>query len=314
MKRVDLLIDDVREDTDNSEFSEETGIPDSKILRALNRGQERIHSLILNADDNGDVKLEEKEIDAVQGQEAYSIPIDCFGGTRIRKIEYSRTGLERDYYPLDQRQLRQRDSYTVGEPEAYIKRDRTFLLNPRPQSAGKIRVSYQKRIPRLDIRRGTVESATLDSGARSITSLVLDDSVLMESELLVNYGFATIVDKDGNVKMRAIPIDSIASDGTVTVRAGFTYESGETIAAGNFILLGENSSTHSQLDEICEKYLVSYANWRIQKGDSSNDAPEEGSELQLLEEEIVATYKEADKDVDRIPIISSDFLYNDERY
>lgn len=307
VRRIDLLLNEARQESDNIEFSDSTGLPDESFLRWSNSAQKRIMSRILQ--EHPDVFQTEKIITVVQGQEAYSLPSDTFLGTRLENLEYSRDGQARNYYRLQQGKLPERLNGNAGSPEFYIRRSSEILIQPKPQAAGTLRLTLQRRIPRLDKRRGTVSAVTLDTVNRMITSLTLDTTQFIDAERLQDEYYMSVVDIDGNVQMRAIPVLAVSeATGIVTIGTSFVYEEGETIAVGDYVLLGEYSTTHSQLDEVCERYLTEFMIWKAKKRDSDAEAPEDNQELAAIEEEIVASYAEADSDVDYVPIIDGNFL------
>lgn len=306
MRRVDQLIAEVREETESTEFTSETGIQDSTILLAFNHAQDRIMSLIQQTKPN--LFQKEKVIDAVAGQETYSLPADVFATHMLEKVEYSVTGRDEDYYTLDFGYLRERINRVPGTPAFYIRRSSELLLQPKPQQAGKIRVTYIRTIPKVDARRAKVLSVTLT--ADSISSLTLDPTALTSdnAQAITDAEYICVVSKDGVIKMKAIPVaDLNSSNGDVTVDT-FTFESGETIEVGDWIVTGKFSTTHSELPDIAERYLIEFGKWRVHKRDSSNDSGEADAERKEMEADIMATYAEPGKDVNDVPITDTQFL------
>jgi len=311
MRRVDLLINASRRATENQEFTATAGIQDDEFLEYLNNGQEEIHSVLQSTFPSVLVAFEERQ--AVQSQESYAAPRDLYLGTRIDQIEYSCSGLATDYYLLKKGNLKERLNVQAGNPAFYIRVGTNILLQPKPQQAGKIRFSYQKAIPKLDVRRATVSSVTL--GTDTITNLVFDTTVLLDAPALLEEGAISIVDKNGVIKMRSIPISSIdTSTGIVTVDAGFTFESGETIAVGDYACRGDFSTTNSELPDVCEKYLLEYCNLRILMRDSQTDSAEVAQLLAKVGETLRLAYAEPSSDPDRIPLLDVQFLGVEDYY
>lgn len=304
MRALDQLITASRRATGNTDYTSTAGVQDEEFIQALNDAQEEIHSIINVLFPT--ILMAEKYVDVSIGEETYAIPSDCYMGTRIDNISYSATGQDQDYYVIRKGSLKERIDGLNGSPSFYLRQGSNLLIQPAPQQSGKLRVVYQKAIPYLDIRRGTVQAVTL--GTNTITSLTLDPSGLDASELL-EQNYITIVDKYGAVQMKDIPVDAIdTSTGVVTVAAGFTFSSGETIVAGNYALRGKNSSTNSQLPDVCEKYLLEYCNMRIFVRDSSTDQAEIAALMAKIEGTLKQAFSEPDNDVDRIPIIDPFYL------
>lgn len=305
MRTVESLIQASRRATGNTDFSETAGIGDEEFLQALNDAQEEIHALI---NVMFPTILMSTKLQAIQaGVDAYAIPVDCYMGTRLDFLEYSPSGLTSDYYPIRKGSVKERINGQSGNPAFYIRQGASVIIQPPPQQGGIVRMTYQKAVPVLDKRRATVASVVL-SGS-SITSLTLDTAVDLDAVALEEQNYITIIDKNGAVKMRYIPIDNVDSGtGVVTVSAGFTFEAGETISAGDFAVRGKYSSTHSQLPDICEKYLLEYCNMRIFMRDSSTDQAELGALMQKIENTLKQAFAEPDNDPDRIPIIDPSYL------
>lgn len=313
MRNVQLLINQIRRQTENVEFTQNTGIQNDEILQYLNDGQVDMQAAI--SLQHPQVFQQEKVIDIVPNQEAYAIPDDAFLGNRVDLVEYSHTGNARDYWGLKAGRLPERiNGQVFTTPSFYIRRSGALLLQPPPiETNGKIRVTYQKTIPTLDIQRGLVGSVTLATD--TITALTLDTTVEIDAQALEEEGYITVVDKDGVVKMRRIPVlDVDQNTGVVTIDPSFTFQSGETIAVGDVVLRGREATTHSQLSDICERYLLQYGVWKVLKRDSSTDSPEASMELSALKDSIVASFAEPDGDVQYVPILDDKFLTHDGYY
>lgn len=304
MRALDQLITASRRATGNTDYTSTAGVQDEEFIQALNDAQEEIHSIINVLFPT--ILMAEKYVDVSIGQETYAVPSDCYMGTRIDNISYSPTGLDQDYYPIRKGSLKERIDGINGNPSFYLRQGSSLIIQPPPQQGGKLRIIYQKAIPYLDIRRGTVQAVTLATD--TITSLTLDPAAL-DSSALLEQNYITIVDKYGTVQMKDIPVDAIdTATGVVTVSPGFTFQSGETIVTGNYALRGKNSSTNSQLPDVCEKYLLEYCNMRIFVRDSSTDQAEIAALMAKIEGTLKQAFSEPDNDPDRIPIIDPFYL------
>jgi hypothetical protein len=307
MRRFDLLITDARGETDNAQFTDETGIQDSEFIRWGNSAQTRILSLIQQA--HPDLFQRQTVIAAVAQQEEYNLPSRTFLGTRVQMIEYSKTGQTRDYYPLKKGNLKERVNGPSGDPSFYIRFSTKFLVQPAPQGAGSFRVITQLALPRLDIRRAVVSTVSLDTVNKTITSLVFDNTLNIDAVEMQNESYICIVDKDGNILMKGIPVDSVDSaTGVVTVHSGFTYQTAETIAVGAFAVLGAYSSTHSQLPEVAERYLTDFMIWKLEKRDANQSSSEISQEIRDQEMEIVDSFALPDDDVSYVTILDPQYL------
>ena len=309
-KYVRYLIDDVRTSTENEDYSDNIGIADSEFLRFLNDAQYRIQNLIIQK--HPSVFLTEKTYAVVANQEAYTLPADAYMGNKITQVEYSpnTTGVD-GFYPLKPGSLFERNSGAEGSPIKYIRKAGTFLLVPVPNSStGQIRVTYVNKIPKVDLRRGSISAVTLDSSDNSITTLTMEVSTdVVDSTELDKFTRISICDEEGDVQMRNIKVTGInATTGVVTVDAAFNYATGETISVGDYVVAGDYSSTHVMLDEMVERYLIAYATLKILHRDSNvADLPAQISLVREMENDIVTAYSEISDDITEIPdIISQD--------
>jgi hypothetical protein len=309
---ISYLIDDVRQSTENTDFSETIGIKDAEFLRFLNDAQYRIQNLITQQ--HPSIFLTEYTTPVVGNQESYSLPNKAYMGNKVTQVEYTyNTSGVKYYYPLRPGSLFERSSgpgYSgVGAPIKYIRRAGKILLVPIPTSTnGHLRITYTHKIPKLDLKRGSVASVTLTSN--SISSLTLDVSTdAVDSTTLNKFTRVSIVDEEGNVNMSNIKVTNVdGATGIVTVDPAFTFDEGETINVGDIIVAGEYSSTHSNLDDMVERYLIAYTTFKIYQRDSNvTDLQAQQNVLLEMESEIVAAYSEISDDIMEIPdIISED--------
>ena len=307
MRKLETLITASRRATENQEYNDTSGIQDEEFIQYFNDGQEEVQALI-NAN-FPHVLMKIKEMNVSANTEEYAIPDDVYLGTRIDFIEFTQSGAPQNYYPLKKGSVKERLSGIQTDPSFYIRNGNSIFLEPKPQSSGsKIRITYQRTIPTLDIVRGTVEAVTLDTNARTVTSLTLDDTVTMDITALTEQNYMTVIDKNGNIKMKAIPVVSISSSGVVTLDAGFVYESGETISAGDYVVRGKYASNFSQLPDVCEKYLLEYCNTRILVRDSSTDADSVAQLLAKIQNTIQTAFAEPDNDPDYVPVLDGQYL------
>lgn len=305
---VDYLIEDVRSHTENEEFSDTIGIKDNEFLRFLNDAQYRIHSLIIQQHPSA-FQVESSDINIVANQESYTLPIDVHLGNKLSLVEYSPTSNTSDYRRLYRKSLYQRRPGSEGDPRDYIRKSGKIMLSPIPNTAnGLLRYTYVQSVPRLAKRRGSVSSVTLDSSTNSISALSLNVSTdTVDTDTLDKFTRVCIVDSEGSIKMKNIQIDSVdGSTGTVTVNSSFNYETGETIAVGDYIVEGKYSTTHTTLDDMVERYLIAYCNMKIFHRDSSADITSQAEILTNMENEIVAAYADIEDDIYEIPIIISE--------
>jgi len=122
-----------------------------------------------------------------------------------------------------------------------------------------------------------------------------------------------VVDRKGDQTMSRIEFTDIdATTGEVTVDPSFVFKEDETAAADDFVVRGFNTTNRSELPDICERYLISYGEWIINRRDSSGDSVESSQELTAMRDDIVDTFKQVDDDVKHVTIEDTQFIDDDD--
>lgn len=316
MRPLEALIAQARRGTENEDVGVERGIADIEFIQYFNDAQDHLQGEIIKHNPTNFTR--QTFIDIVSNQEAYTLPTDAFLDNRLVNIDVSQTGRRDDYYPLRKRTLRERNSYLNPDVDGYILRGSEILLDPIPQfgTTNGLRVNYVYKLLDLDVKRFEVSAVTLDTVNRQITSLTIENlngtgGDLDETKLAIlnEDNFLTVIDRLGNVKMKSVDFDSIASStGVVTINSSFVYEEGESISTGDFICKGKRSTNRAELDSDIERFLLAYVYWKILKRDSSQDSAEAQAEMLALRDEIVNNYKDGTDDIEFIPLIDESFF------
>lgn len=304
MRRAELLLVQVQRATENQRIGTQDGVSLEEYYQYFTDGLRRIQRAILAI--NPKVFRTEQVI-AASGIESYALPYDMFSSASPAVLEYSSTGQDKDYQPLEKRTARERVSL-AGLPSQYVLEGRTLFVNPFPAAgAGQFRLTYDKLLPALDKRRAAVASKTQSSTA--LTALTLSTAAPFSSADYALNEYLSIVDFYGVVIMHGIPYTAVnASTGVVSIVGGsYTFPVGSgTISTSHYATLGEYASTHFQIDDQCEDYLVTYCMKRIQMRDASADIADTDPELQGMLGSILENYAE-DDDISYPPIINYDY-------
>jgi hypothetical protein len=124
-----------------------------------------------------------------------------------------------------------------------------------------------------------------------------------------------VVDREGNLKMQNIKFDSVDSTtGIFTISSDFVYAEGETIDAGDTIVVGPYSSTHPLIDDYVEKYLISYATMKMLQRDGAVEVAQQTQVLLAMEQEIVDSYSTVSHDIQLIQDVSQNYFNDDWEY
>lgn len=304
MRRLEHLISQVRRQTDNEVIGDDDGISKNELIWYFNEAQTNLQEAIINTYRKSFSEV--AYISAVGSQEEYSLPDYTFSGQSVVKIDYSHDGQAKNYIPLNKVEFVEQRSIN-GVPLFYVLRKNKVIFNPIPQSSitNAFRVTYNKALPMLDVRRSTVKAKT--EGAGTLTALTLEPTFTGFSvDDWADDDYLTVIGADGTIKCPKIAYTAVSALGVLTMPT-HTYLTGETVTVGDYVVPGERATTHSELPDNCERYLVSYVVWKILKRDSSKDSQEHLQELVMMSQQIVDTYAGAAQDITRIPVINTDW-------
>lgn len=304
-ERTDRLVDQIRRRTYNQSFTDsatlsaQRGVQTQTIVEYLNEAQRTLRGLIYSVAPQ--VFIKTGNISTVVDQEAYSLPTDSFLGGQVLNVEYKYSDSDNDYRKLKQKTVHSRNSRSTGDPQTYIHFYNTILLNPIPSTArtNGIRVTYEFQIPDLDVRRAKVSS--VDDGSNP-TSITVTDNTFLD----LAFGgsndpeYISVVDKDGVQQMVDIPVTSYNSSSGVLTLGSFTPDSGEEIAANDYIVIGHNASTHSSFPDVCESYLVEYVRRELLEHKGHPLSRDASVKLQSLADQIVDMFADYNTDIYRI--------------
>jgi hypothetical protein len=298
MRRLELLIEIARENTQNSRYDANSGISQRRFAQMFQNAQDFIVRSAVNA--KSKMFLTQELVTVVNDQEEYSYPADIYM-QNIDTMEWSSNGTN-DYITLERCITKDRYTRQTGYPFGYWTRNTGYCMTP-PLTSGTLRVNYIKNPKRLEKRSGEVVSTT----GTPITSITIDTGDASHDPDYINkFSYISIVDKYGNIKADNIPITA-ASGGTITV-ASYTLGSGETISAGDFVICDQNSCNIPQMSDILESVLIKHVEYQVRYGDSSKWSAETKQDLNESVMQIIESFGKNTDDITQVPIINTDFL------
>lgn len=314
MEYVQRWIDLVRQDTENqtvpnSSGNEQAGIKDDQILRWFNEAQKDIQRAIQSV--NTGMFLE-RTSQAVSGTAYQTLPTYSMLDGRVVKVEYGRNDSDRDYYVLTNDIVQQKLDGAVYSssdysPRYYTNEGRMIRLEPVPKN-GFIRLTYKKRVPDLNIRQGKIESNVKSIAETELQSITLVNDGTIDETALANNQYISIVDAEGNITASNVYYtDYESSNKTLTVDNHSLAT--DTIANGNYVVVGKYATTHSHLPYECEDYLISWVNYRCMVNDDNfEQAAQEKSIRNGLRETILDAYRDNTDDVELISVTNLEWF------
>jgi len=304
MRNVSQLLTVVRTLSKNLNYNQNgtEGIVDEQFIQAFNDAQDYLQAA-LNAKNPANGMFQSQSIiPIVAGQEAYTIPARLFFNKEIALVEFSNDGQTSNYIPLDKRQLFNRNTYPTNWYNGYYVRNGQINLIPIPSSSvGSLRVTYEKKLDNLDRSRGTINTITgLTSTSFTSFTITAPDEVSNPNFTTIDY--ISVSDPDGNPRCQNIPVGSyVAGTDTLTPRAGYVFQTGETLVAGDTITFGKYTTPVSKLFDECEAFLIHYANESILHADSSDDVVKESSILNRILDGILTVMSQQSPESQMIP-------------
>lgn len=315
---VDYIISDVRKNTDNEEYNDTVGFADEEIVRFINDGRNRLHARIIAQHDSAFV--EEYTVSTTANLEYYTAPFNAFLNNRIQTVEWSPTGLSADYRPLRKISHKLRSPGLTGDPFEYSIKNTKIYLSPIPtNSTGILRISYIQAPKMLNKRRGQIIATSQCSDSLSAPTFIninYVDATNDPTEMARETRFS-VVDKYGNIKMSNVLLSSIGAAGTtadattyeaqLVIDSSTSFNSGDVIAQGYYIVPGKWSSSHIDEPENIIRYIRTHAEVEVLLRDSSQDAKDYTELLATMEQDIIASFADKSDDIDFIPEINEDW-------
>jgi hypothetical protein len=302
------MIKQVRRQTDNETIGTDSGISDEEIIRYLNDGQEDIFAAIAGVYRGAFSAVD--TFSCVGGTETYAAAANSFMDGQTSMLEWSQTGLTRDYRPLKHVTMRER-APGEGYPSKYsIANGLYYVWNIPTTALGTYRATYTKEVPKLDKRRGVVTAVTIvGSDVTALVILAPDGSAFTQAyaDPFSENDTLSVVSSTGLQKCYGIKYTDVSAAGVVTLDGNHTLGTGETVTSGDYVIMGDYATTNSTLPNNCERYLIAYAVWKVLKRDSSQDFMPQQQEIGAIRDTIIDGFAELSADIDYTPFINNEF-------
>lgn len=313
MRRTELLIESIQRQCESQINSSGNGISVEEILDHLNAAQFGLYSEIVQS--VPDILLADAYVDLVAGQEGYDLPSDLHLGSSIKSIWHKCGSGTADYVKIPSNiEFHRATGSSSDYPAYYIRKGNQILINPIPASASTngLRISYQQKIRRLDVRRGVIESITKTGS--SLDTIVLDltptlgkdgNTLVAAREMLNKADKICVVNRAGRSILNNIPIDSYDSaTGTLTIGdtdgdIDFTTTKTGADFEGNYVVMGDYSTSHGDFpDETVERYLLAYTTMCLLRRQGNPDEVQfQIQNMQSIKGDILAAYESPDQDL-----------------
>jgi hypothetical protein len=189
---------------------------------------------------------------------------------------------------------------------SYLVEKDGFRLSP-PVQSGYFKVHYVKKLPALEKRAGLISSVTVNVGQITAITVNVSDSSF-DGTSINKQNTLCIVGIGGSRKVKNVTYTSVNTGTGVFTLSPHTLQSGESVAVGDYITVGEDTYNLCELPDICESYLIQHVVAQTKNGDSSSWAgkiKEEWAENAIA---LIDSFGRPTADVTSVPITNIDYL------
>jgi hypothetical protein len=288
MRRLEFLITEVRNSTDNTDVN---GVKTPEIVSYFNAAQKHIETLIFKNNPYADFFKSQVILPSTQDG-VYDLPSDCFSTNAISMVEGNYggdMGINQGFSrikPISESEV----AYMFG----YFTRDNKVIISGRNDIAqlSSIRITYFKQLPTLDVRQAKVVTVVPN------TSIAVTPA---PTDLYLQDDHCSTVNAQGNQVVKGIYF---------TNTSGTPLLTSTTAGVDNtqYIVAGANSCNKSLLPDVCETYLLDYVKQRIYTRNNYDDANKQMYFTEQQKQEIISIFSKNKKDDDTLPVTDVTYL------
>lgn len=291
MRRVEQLINDIKFQTNeqSNRFSDE------RFIKIFNDAQDEI-ARIINVKSSAPNYFSKNFItDLEVGKIQYELPSDVYAENSVNFVmKKAQSGL----YSINQYEtLRQVSSKELGRSSGYFLDGNSVVLSlvPVTSTSDGLMVNYTRRLPKLSPRFGTISNIT----GQDITITGFNDIQITDFS-----DYICIVDRNGEIIDQGLEIESWDSiTGVITVSGTITG------LVNQYVVIGEYSTSNSQLPIECETYLTMYCERMVHYiNSSSGDLRNITVFSETERSDIVELFADNESDTKYPPIVDSTYL------
>jgi len=288
MKRLEFLINEVRNSTDNTDTN---GVATSEIVGYYNDAQRYITTLVFKNNPFADL-FKAQVVYPTSANNTYTLPIDCFAVNGVSMVEVkTNTSTTNGGYVRIKPIMESELSFAFG----YITRDNEIIISGQDNVAwfSDVRVTYFKQLPTLDVRRGLIDLVVPNTSIRIISATTTD---MYEMD-----------DHYSTVDVKGVQLVSNIYSPT---SSGLTLSTTDTagVTTDTFLISGKNACNTPLLPDVCETYLQDYVRQRIYTRNNYEDAQKQMYFTEQQKQEIISIFSKNKKDDDTIPTTDTNFL------
>ena len=174
-RRLEEMIANARQLAYQETYSYTEGWDDNTVSEIFNLGLNELYDALCQVDNVANI--EQVSLNVIAQQQAYDIPQNVKLAISIMDVRFLYGPEPWQFVTLAQGMIQDRFAYPTNIPDTYCIRNGQMLLSPVPNITrdNSLVINYQKRMRKLDVRRGKVSSLLTAMG--TITDISATDPV-----------------------------------------------------------------------------------------------------------------------------------------
>lgn len=309
MRYIGELLRRIRRDSNFKLYTSSTGIQDEEIIDLLNDAQSELITRISAV--NTTQLQSEAILDIVSGQTVYNTKGRLLHNSKVVDVKLQFDGVE-GWQSIGKQTIREiKGNY--WDRVVWALQNGNIVVDGRvDDQVTKIKVIFEDFPYRLAKRAAII---TDGAGSGGFVTEVSCSYLYANAEADFNADidrFFCVTDATGRTLMANVPYLSVASGVFTLPVGGYRYGAGETIDIGNYILIGKEVTTHSNISDDLERYYIYYVTEHLSgtKGASEERIKFLSDRTSIALTGIVESYTIGDKDYHEINIDDDDPMFN----
>ncbi len=186
-RRAEEMLTDARQLAYQEQYSYTEGWDDNTVIECMNLGMGRLYDALTQID--SPANIEELILSTVAGQQEYDIPQAVKLAVSIMDVRFIYGSQAWEFNTLNQGMIQDRFPYPTNFPDTYCIRNGKMVISPIPNitRANNLIINFQKRMRKIDIRRGKVSN--LISAQGGVSNIISTSTVEIITD--TNHGLTT---------------------------------------------------------------------------------------------------------------------------
>jgi hypothetical protein len=309
MRYLGELIRRLRNDSNFKLYTSNTGIQDQEIIDLLNDAQSELITRISAV--NTTQFQSEAIIDIVSGQTTYNTRGRLLHNAKIVDVKLQFNGFD-SWCDIGKQTIREVKGNT-WDRVAWALQNGNIVVDGRvDETVSKIKIIFED-FPYRMAKRAAIITDGAGSGGRvtAVSCSYLYPNAEIDFNADIDRYFC-VTNASGTTLMLNVPYISVTNGVFTLPVSGHGYEAGETINIGDYLLIGKEVTTHSNVSSDLERFYIYYVTLHLRgtKGSSEEALKFLTDRTDVALSGIVDSYAIGDKDYTEINIDDCDPMFD----